>query len=98
MGRTREIVYLAKAKSLLIGTKKMKMEGVCTFAYNGSYLVVFYDNRTLGIFGDEMKLLKEIPNLSEQPIREAWIVTPVGKVDGLVMLTSSGSDLTVRKV
>lgn len=57
-----------------------------------------FENRNLSIYGEDLKLLKEISNFSGEPLNEMHIVTIYSKVDAIVLLTTSGSDVTVRRI
>ena len=94
----KHTLCMQKAKGLTIGHSKLKIEGITAFAYDGAHLMVALENRALAIYGADLKLVKEINNFSEKVIRLIHIVPTPAKFDGILVLTSSGTDLTVRRI
>ena len=98
MTMDNETVCILKGNSLLVGSNSIKVEGITAYTCKGSFVLAAFENKTMAMYGEELKMLKEISNFSDNPIKEMCVVSIYDKKDGFVLITSSGTDLTVRKV
>lgn len=80
-----------------MGNTMLRMQEVSAVSCSNNYFVTAHENRSLGIYTSAFQPVKEIKNFTEKKITVMRIVDTPVEFEGLILLTSTGTDLTVHR-
>lgn len=83
---------------VLVGSTILRMQEVSASSVGNHFFVTAHENRSLGIYTNTFQPVKEIKHFSEKKLTLLRIVDTPAEFEGLVLLSSTGSELNIHRL
>ena len=93
-----KISAMGRGKGLVVGDRYLDVHGATAFAYGPDYLVVAFENCSLIVYNMDLKVIKEFKNFTKKKLIMIKILRVPRSFEGLILITSSGRDMSVHRL